>query len=46
MLHTGPAKEGAAGVLFTRIPLGGKARARGLEPLKGDFEKGNDYMGF
>ena len=34
------------GVLFISTPLGGKARARGLEPLKDDFEKVNDNKGF
>ena len=39
-------EKGAAGVLFISTPVRGKTRARGLEPLKGDFEKVNDYKGF
>ena len=39
-------KKGAAGVLFISTPLGGKARARGLEPSRSNFEKVNDHKGF
>ena len=35
-----------AGVLFTRIPLGGKARARGLELLSNVFERSMNLCQF
>ena len=41
-----PIGKGASGVLFVITPVGVKARARGLEPLRGDFEKANEYKGF